>query len=86
MRYLMRINTNWYATDSVEVVEVNQTGVKDGYKVYEVNIHTQSGKSFTAHHDCSFEDALRYRDTIIKTMASPPDDSDEADSAICEAG
>ena len=69
MRDFMKINLNWYAVDSVEVVEIKKTGLKDGFAIYEVNIHTKSGKSFTAHEDHSLEEAIDYRNDIIKTMA-----------------
>ena len=68
--HLVKINTNWYAVDGIEVIEVKPDGV-----LYQVVIHMKSGKTFIAFKDLTFEDALKQRSEIVEVLIeSIPDE------------
>ena len=62
---LIKINCNWYAIDSIAVIEVKKIASQD---FYDVNIHTKCGKCFAAFENETFEAALDYRNEIINTI------------------
>lgn len=68
--FLIKVNTNYYAADSIEVVEVvfQSQPVESGVALYKLNIHTKSGKTFLAFQSKTLEEALNHRSDIIKML------------------
>ena len=68
--FLIKVNTNYYAADSIEVVEVvfQSQPIESAVAFYKVNIHTKSGKTFLAFQGKTLEEALDHRSDIINIL------------------